>query len=87
MQQKIQLRYVNARLHIGLVSWREAYLLQPTVILLKVEVDQGRLVYRAKGSPRRYTYHQVKKGLQSTSRCIVQEVPDWLYKGGWTHKK
>jgi hypothetical protein len=61
MQQKIQLKYIYNTLHIGLVNWREAYLLYPVIVQLKVEVDHGRLVYRAKGSSRRITYNQLKK--------------------------
>lgn len=84
MQQVIQLKYFNPALQIGLVSWREAWLLHPYPVPLQVEVDKGRLVYRARGSARRITYQQVKKGLQATTRVIVQEVPDWLYTGGKT---
>lgn len=85
MQQVIQLKYFNTALQIGLVSWREAWLLHPAPVPLQAEVDKGRLVYRARGSARRITYQQVKKGLKATTRTIVQEVPDWLYTGGKTH--
>jgi hypothetical protein len=78
MQQKIHLKYINKTLQIGMVNWREAYLLSPQIIPLLVEVDQGRLVYRAKGSCKRITYNQVKKGLTKTSQVIIQEVPNWL---------
>jgi hypothetical protein len=44
MQQIIKLKYINKRLNIGMVSWREVYLLSPQLIKLCAEVDKGRLV-------------------------------------------
>jgi hypothetical protein len=79
MEQKIQLKYINKNLQIGLVNWREAYLLHPEIIRLNVEVDRGRLVYRIKGKNRRISYKRVKKGLIRTSIWIIQQVPDWLF--------
>ncbi len=79
MEQKIQLKYINKKLQIGLVNWREIYLLHPEIIRLSVEVDRGRLVYRAKGTNRRISYKKVKKGLIRSSIWIVQQVPDWLF--------
>jgi hypothetical protein len=78
MQQRIQLKYINHTLQIGLVNWREAYLLYPEIVLLNVEVNTGRLVYRAKGSSKRITYNLLKKGLVKTSEYIVQEVPSFF---------
>jgi hypothetical protein len=75
MQQRIQLKYINPSLQIGFVSWKEVYQLLPEVIQLQVEVDKGRLVYRGKGSSKRITYHQLKKGLVKTSQWITQETP------------
>jgi hypothetical protein len=40
MEQKIQLKYINVNLQIGLVNWREAYLLHPEIIRLSVEVNR-----------------------------------------------
>jgi hypothetical protein len=79
MEQRIQLKYINNVLQIGLVSWREAYLLYPAIIPLNIEVDKGRLVYRAKGSNKRISCKKVKQGLVRTSAWIVQQVPDWLF--------
>jgi len=78
MVQKIQLNYINERLQIGLVNWREAYLLSPQVLALQVEVDRGRLIYRLKGSNRRISYTTLKKGLVKKSQWIEIEAPDWL---------
>jgi len=64
MLQEIKIRYFNESLQIGLVNWREVYLLKPQIIKLNVEVDEGRLVYRATGSNRRISYKRLKKGLK-----------------------
>ncbi len=78
MVQKIQLNYINEHLQIGLVNWREAYLLSPQVLALQVEVDRGRLIYRLKGSNRRISYATIKKGLVKKQQTIAIDVPDWL---------
>lgn len=78
MQQEIQLKYINNTLQIGVVSWREVYLLSPTITLLYVEAYKGRLVYRKKGSSKRLSYNQIKTGLTPTTKVVVIEVPDWL---------
>ena len=76
MVQKIQVTHINERLHIGVVNWKEVYLLYPEVVALLVEVDRGRLVYRLKGSSRRISYTTLKKGLVKKQRWIKVEVPD-----------
>jgi hypothetical protein len=48
MQQEIKLKYLNKKLNIGIVSWREVYLLSPQLTKLFAEVDKGRLVYGLK---------------------------------------
>ena len=78
MQQRVQLKYIINVLQIGLVNWREAYLLSPDLTPLLVEVDKGRLIYRVKGSAKRITYNHVKKGLVKTSKVIMKEIPYWL---------
>ena len=78
MQQEVQLKYINQDLQIGMVNWREVYLLSPKPVELIVEVDKGRLVYRAKGSSRRFTYKKMKNGLKKTRQTFHLEVPDWL---------
>lgn len=76
--QKLQLKYINKELKVGMVDWKQVYLLHPKVIQLKPEVDKGRLVYRAKGASRRISYAQIKKGLVKENVWIKEEVPDWL---------
>jgi len=45
MLQEIKTNYLNESLQIGMVNWREVYLLQPCIIKMNVEVDEGRLVF------------------------------------------
>ena len=78
MVQKTELKYINAQLKIGLVGWRRVFLLYPSVKALLPEVERGRLVYRAKGSSKRFSYAQIKKGLQKQTVIITEEVPAWL---------
>jgi hypothetical protein len=63
-----------------MVNWREVYLIKPQIIKLKVEVDRGRLVYRATGSGKRISYTRLKNGLKKKSFSIFEELPDWLIK-------
>ena len=63
MKQEIKLKYFNAELNIGIVSWKEVYALQPKVQEMNVEVYKGRIVYRAKGLSKRISYRQLKKDL------------------------
>lgn len=78
MQQIIKLKYINHQLNIGMVSWKEVYLLSPQLTKLFAEVDNGRLVYRAKGSDKRISYLQIKTGLVKTSMKVIEEVPSWI---------
>ncbi|HUS01766.1 MAG TPA: hypothetical protein VMY77_08565 [Chitinophagaceae bacterium] len=78
MQQNIKLKYLNEKLNIGMVSWREVYLLSPELTKLFAEVDKGRLVYRAKGSDKRISYQQIKSSLIKTTMKIIEEVPSWI---------
>ncbi len=78
MEQIIKLKYINTQLDIGLVNWKEVYILSPEIIKLKPEVDKGRLIYRIKGSTKRFSYSLIKKNLTKTNRCIVENYPDWI---------
>jgi hypothetical protein len=42
MKQEIKLRYFNAELNIGLASWREAYVLFPSVQQMNLETYKER---------------------------------------------
>ena len=79
MVETIQLKYINESLQIGFCDIRQLYLLQPEIKQLQAEVYKGSLVYRAKGSGKRISYKQIKKGLKKTTRRIEFEVPSWLY--------
>jgi hypothetical protein len=61
-------------LKIGLADWRSVYLLSP-LTPLNVEVHKGALVYRAKGSDKRYSYTQVKNGLVKRKMIIREYFP------------
>jgi hypothetical protein len=50
IEQEIKLKYFNAELNIGLVSWREAYVLFPIIKQMNLETYKGRIIYRLKGS-------------------------------------
>ena len=79
MKQEIKLRYFNEGLQIGLVSWREAYLLKGGIRPLLIETYKGRIVYREKGSGQRISYNRLKGGLRKTKKVFLVEVPDWLH--------
>jgi hypothetical protein len=78
MKQEIKLRYLNQELKIGLVSWKEAYLLNELITPLKIEVYKGRIVYRGKGSAKRISYNRLKKGLIKRNQVILVYAPSWL---------
>ena len=78
MEQKVLIRFVNEKLHVGLCDVRQAYLLHPTVLQLKPEVYKGRLVYRIPGTSRRISYNQVKKGLLKKDLWLRWQVPSWV---------
>lgn len=63
MEQIIVLKYYNPLLNVALVSWREVYVLEKVPIRLIPEVSKGNLVYRRRGSAKRISYRQIKKGL------------------------
>ncbi|MBD0278005.1 MAG: hypothetical protein ICV81_08590 [Flavisolibacter sp.] len=77
MEQKVKLNYINIQLQIGMVNWKQVYLLYPQVTPLMPEVDKGRLVYRAKGSAKRISYAQIKRGLKKKIVWIKEDVPEW----------
>lgn len=78
MEQEIILKYFNAKLKIGLSSWREVYLLTGTPENLFPETWKGNLVYRAKGSTHRFSYKIIKKGLVATTMKIRVTADDLL---------
>jgi len=54
--------------------------LSSKVIQLNPEVERGRLVYRAKGSKRRISYLQIKRGLIKKNYSIQIDLPEWFFK-------
>ncbi|MEJ8819145.1 hypothetical protein [Lacibacter sp. H407] len=65
IQQVIKLTYYNPVYNIAFSNWRELYLLTQNggFEMLAVEVYQGQLAYRSKGSHKRITWRNIKKGL------------------------
>jgi len=68
----IILRYWNHGLQIGLTDLRNVYQF-PQQEKMYAEVHQGRLHYRLKGSSKRISYAQIKKGLQKKLIRIKEE--------------
>lgn len=63
------------QLQIGLVNWRQAWLLSANPPLqLSTEVYKGKLVFRIPGTSRRFSYQRVRKGLQKKV-IIIKEPP------------
>jgi len=79
VKRKIIFRYYNPQLNLGMVSVKEVYQLTPELVQLTLEVYRGKLVYRARGSCRRISYEQLKKGLVKRSFALEEEIPNWLF--------
>jgi hypothetical protein len=70
----ILLEYWNENLKTGLANLKNIYQF-PRVEMLHVEIHQGKLHYRLKGSSKRISYDQVKKGLIKKRIIIKEELP------------
>jgi hypothetical protein len=75
MVQRIQLKYSN--MQIGIVSWREVYLLRhyPKQLLVEEKTEDsytGEVIFKA---DKLYTG---TKGLIRTDRFIEQNISSWL---------
>ncbi len=75
MERKIHLKYIHKSFQIGLVSWREVYLLLPSPEQLLVEMYKGIIVYRKKGPPKRIYDKKLTEGLLKTEKIIKMNVP------------
>jgi len=74
MEQAIRINYFNPVLKIGLTSWREAWLLSGKYPeKLYTELYRTRLVFRKRGSHKRISYQQLKKGLIKKIMIIHEE--------------
>jgi len=60
MEQIIQ-KYWNEKMKIGLTNWRVVYLLDNEPVELIPEVYNGNLVYRQRGSTKRFSYKKTQK--------------------------
>lgn len=72
--QMIILKYWNAQLQIGISDWKNVYQF-PQQILLQKEIHQVKLCYRLKGSSKRISYNQIKKGLVKREIILKAESP------------
>ena len=70
----IILKYWNHRLRIGLADWQTVYQF-PQEQLMYIEIHQGKLCYRLKGSSKRVSYDQVKHGLVKKEIIIKENLP------------
>lgn len=70
MEQKINLQYLNQKLNIGMLDWKNVYLLKPCLVKLIPEVYKGKFIYRISGSSKRISYSNIKKGLIKKSFSI-----------------
>ncbi len=70
----ITLKYWNVQLQIGLIDWKNVYQL-PQQQLMQVGIHQGILCYRLKGSTKRISYQQLKKGLIKKQVIIKNDLP------------
>ena len=78
MEQKIHLKYYNRHIQVGMWDIKTVYQLEPALTKLQAEVYRGKLVYRARGSNKRVSYEQIKKGLVKRDFFVLDEVPNWL---------
>ena len=70
----IILKYWNEELLIGVADWKNVYQF-PQQLLLQKEIHQGKLCYRSRGSSKRISYRQLKKGLIKKKMIIKEVLP------------
>ncbi len=76
MEQSITIKYFNPQLNIGLINWKNAYLLGEQIpCKLIVEVYKGKLVYRVPRTYKRYSYDLVKQNLKKKQVEIFFRLP------------
>lgn len=70
----IILKYWNLQLNIGLEDFKNAWQF-PQKIKMCTEVHQGRLYFRLRGTSKRISFEQVKKGLIKKQVTITEWLP------------
>ena len=75
MEQKILLKYLNTQLNIGMFDLKNVYLLSASAIKLIPEVYKAKLVFRIRGSSKRISYTQIKKGLIRKDFYVTESQP------------
>ncbi len=69
----IVLKYWNSKYQIALADWQNVYQFPQEEKMLK-EVYRGTLYYRLRGSSRRISYQQLKRGLVKKRVFIKEEL-------------
>lgn len=67
------LKYWNPNYQIALADWKQVYQFPEKELMIK-EIHQGQLYYRLRGSARRISYRQLRKGLQKKQIIIYEEL-------------
>jgi len=73
--EQIIIRFYNDKSGIGIAGWKTVYQLKPKITSLIPEVYKGKLIYRSKGSSKRYSYASIKKGLVKKQMIINIQLP------------
>ncbi|MGQ0737977.1 MAG: hypothetical protein ACT4OJ_02850 [Bacteroidota bacterium] len=69
----ILLKYWNPKYQIAMADWQNAWQF-PEKEKMQTEIYRGALYYRLRGSARRISYLQLKKGLQRKSMGVINEL-------------
>lgn len=69
----IILKYWSPHYQIAFSNWKEVYQFPQQEIMIK-EIHQDCLCYRIRGSARRISYRQLKKGLQKKQHLIRERL-------------
>ena len=67
------LKYWNPAYQIGIADWKQVYQFPKKELMIR-EIHQGQLCYRLRGSARRISYRQLKRGLQKKQIIIHEEL-------------
>ena len=71
----ITTKWVSEQYNIGMVSWREAWLLtSPFPVRLITEIYRGSLVFRIPNTSKRIGYNALKKNLRK-KQIVIEEEP------------
>jgi hypothetical protein len=70
----IEINYINTKQNIGLKDWQTAWVLsRPYPTKLITETYRGALIFRLRGTAKRFSFSTIKKNLQKTHIIIEEE--------------